>query len=407
MKLDINELRKEFPILRTKVNNEPLVYLDNASTTQKPVQVIQAIGNYYFTSNSNVHRGNHYLSIKATEEFENVRKKVQQFINAKSEREVIFTRGTTESINLIASSFGKEFVKNGDEIVISAMEHHSNIVPWQLLCNEKGAKLKVIPINNKGEIIFDEFEKILSSKTKIVAITHISNTLGTINPIKQIVNKAHNFNIPVLVDGAQAAPHLRIDVQNLDVDYYCFSGHKVYGPTGIGILYGKVDALEKLPPYQGGGEMISTVTFEKTTYNELPYKFEAGTPDIAGAIGLGAALDYLESKGFDDIKIYEDELLKYATEKLLEIDNLKIYGTSDSKTSVISFNIGNHHPADIGTLLDKMGIAVRTGNHCTQPIIDKFGIPGTIRASFAFYNTSYEVDSLVEKLNKAVSMLSG
>ena len=402
--LDIQSVRAQFPILNQKVNGKPLVYFDNAATSQKPLVVIEAIAKYYTEINSNIHRGVHALSQLATDAYEAARITIQKHINAVHSHEVLFTAGTTHGINLVANGFA-QFVKEGDEVMVSAMEHHSNIVPWQMLCERTGAKLVVIPMNDRGELIMEDYERLLSDKTKIVAVNHISNSLGTINPIKQIIDKAHAFGAAVLIDGAQAAPHLKPDVQALDCDFYTFSGHKVCGPTGTGILYGKEDWLNKLPPYQGGGEMIKTVTFEKTTYACLPHKFEAGTPNIAGGIVLSKAIEFLESIGFDDIAQHEQELLEYGTEKLLEIEGLKIVGTAEHKTSVISFVIDGLHPYDVGAIVDKMGIAVRTGNHCTQPVMDFFTIPGTIRASFAFYNTKEEIDLLVNAINKAKMML--
>ncbi|MDM1494511.1 cysteine desulfurase [Myroides odoratimimus] len=403
--LDIKEVRKNFPILTQSVNGKPLVYFDNAATAQKPKVVEDAIVKYYETINANIHRGVHTLSQLATDAYEEARKKVQAHVNAKHDYEVLFTAGTTFGINLVASGFGS-LLKEGDEVLISAMEHHSNIVPWQFACERSGATLKVIPMNQDGDLIMEEFDKLLSSNTKIVAVTHISNALGTINPIKEIIAKAHQVGAAVLIDGAQATPHIKPDVQDLDCDFYVFSGHKVCGPTGTGVLYGKEAWLNKLPPYQGGGEMIKTVTFEKTTYACLPHKFEAGTPNIAGGIVLGVALDYLNGIGFDKIAAYEHELLEYGTKRLSEIEGLKIYGTAKEKTSVISFNLEGIHPYDVGVIVDKLGVAVRTGHHCTQPIMDFFGIPGTIRASFAFYNTKEEIDVLVEAVKKAQMMLS-
>ncbi|WP_313138573.1 cysteine desulfurase [Myroides sp.] len=403
--LDIKEVRKNFPILTQSVNGKPLVYFDNAATAQKPKVVEDAIVKYYETINANIHRGVHTLSQLATDAYEEARKKVQAHVNAKHDYEVLFTAGTTFGINLVASGFGS-LLKEGDEVLISAMEHHSNIVPWQFACERSGATLKVIPMNQDGDLIMEEFDKLLNSNTKVVAVTHISNALGTINPIKKIIAKAHQVGAAVLIDGAQATPHIKPDVQDLDCDFYVFSGHKVCGPTGTGVLYGKEEWLNKLPPYQGGGEMIKTVTFEKTTYACLPHKFEAGTPNIAGGIVLGVALDYLNGIGFDKIAAYEHELLEYGTKRLSEIDGLKIYGTAKEKTSVISFNLEGIHPYDVGVIVDKLGVAVRTGHHCTQPIMDFFGIPGTIRASFAFYNTKEEIDVLVEAVKKAQMMLS-
>lgn len=405
MKLNISQIRADFPILNTTVNKKPLVYFDNAATTQKPNSVIQKISHYYQSLNSNVHRGNHYLSQAATEEFENARTIVKDFIKAKHSHEIIFTRGTTESINLVASSFGKKFLGENDEVIISGMEHHSNIVPWQLACEDKKARLKVIPVNDHGEIIFTDFIDLVTSKTKIISIAHVSNTLGTINPIHKIIRYAHQRNIPVLIDGAQAAPHTPIDVQALDAEFYCFSGHKTYGPTGIGVLYGKEEWLNKLPPYQGGGEMIESVSFENTTFNKLPFKFEAGTPNIAGAIALGSALDYISNIGLENISEYENALLTYATRLLSEIKGMNIIGTAQNKASVISFTVDGTHPGDLGVLLDKMGVAIRVGNHCTEPLMKRFKVSGTARASFSFYNTFEEIDYFVESLNKAIEML--
>jgi cysteine desulfurase / selenocysteine lyase len=403
--LDINKIRADFPILSQKVNGKPLVYFDNGATSQKPQVVIDAIAKYYQEINANIHRGVHTLSQLATDAYEISRGKIQHHINAKFPYEVIFTSGTTHSINAVANGFAS-ILKVGDEVLVSALEHHSNIVPWQMLCEKTGAKLVVIPMNDSGELIISEFDKLLSDKTKIVTANHISNALGTLNPIRYMIDKAHQFGAAVLIDGAQAVPHLKPDVQELDCDFYVFSGHKICGPTGTGILYGKEEWLRKLPPYQGGGEMIATVSFEKTTYADLPHKFEAGTPNIAGGIVLGTAVDYLNEIGFENIAAYEHELLEYGTEKLLEIEGLKIFGTAKEKTSVISFNIEGIHPYDIGTIIDKLGIAVRTGHHCAQPIMDFYKIPGTIRASFAFYNTKEEIDIFVESVKKAKTMLS-
>jgi cysteine desulfurase/selenocysteine lyase len=405
IQFDIIKIREDFPILSRHVNGQPLIYFDSGATAQKPQVVIDALSNYYEHDNANIHRGVHKLSQDITIKYEAARATIQNHLNAEYAHEIIFTKGTTESISLVAASFGKKFIKAGDEIIVSEMEHHSNILPWQLLCEEKGAILKVIPVNDDGELIIDEYKKLLNNKTKIIAVTHISNTLGTINPVKEIIALAHAKNIPVLVDGAQAVPHINVDVQDLDCDFYCFSGHKVYGPTGIGILYGKENWLNQMPPYQGGGGTIKTVTFAKTTYADLPLKFEAGTPHIEGGIGLAVAINYIDNIGLDNIGAYEHELLEYATEKLSEINGLRIIGTAKHKASVLSFVIDGLHPLDIGTILDKQGIAVRTGHHCTQPLMEHFGIPGTIRASFAFYNTKGEIDKLVEGLNKAVKML--
>ena len=401
---DIKKIRADFPILSRQVNGKPLVYFDNGATSQKPQVVIDAIATYYQEINANIHRGVHTLSQLATDAYETSRIKIQNHINAPFSHEVLFTSGTTHSVNLVANGFAS-ILKPGDEVLVSALEHHSNIVPWQMLCEKTGAVLKVIPMNEKGELIMSEFDQLLSERTKIVTVNHISNALGTINPIKYMIDKAHQFDAAVFIDGAQAVPHLKPDVQELDCDFYAFSGHKLCGPTGTGILYGKEAWLNKLPPYQGGGEMIKEVTFEKTTYAELPHKFEAGTPNIAGGIVLGTAVDYMNSVGFDNIQKQEMELLTYATEQLLAIEGLKIYGTAEVKTSVISFNIDGIHPYDIGTIVDKLGIAVRTGHHCAQPIMSFFEIPGTIRASFAFYNTKEEIDIFVAALKRAALML--
>jgi cysteine desulfurase/selenocysteine lyase len=402
---DIQKIRADFPILSRQVNGKPLVYFDNGATTQKPQVVIDAIATYYQEINANIHRGVHTLSQLATDAYEVSRAKIQNHINAQFAHEVLFTSGTTHSVNLVANGFAS-ILKAGDEVLVSALEHHSNIVPWQMLCEKTGAVLRVIPMNEKGELVMAEFDQLLSDKIKIVTVNHISNALGTINPIKYMIDKAHQFGAAVFIDGAQAVPHLKPNVQELDCDFYAFSGHKICGPTGTGILYGKEAWLNKLPPYQGGGEMIKEVTFEKTTYAELPHKFEAGTPNIAGGIVLGTAVDYMNSVGFENIQKQELELLNYATEQLLAIEGLKIYGTAEEKTSVISFNIDGIHPYDIGTIVDKLGIAVRTGHHCAQPIMNFFEIPGTIRASFAFYNTKEEIDSMVEAVKKAKMMLS-
>lgn len=402
--LDIQAIRKDFPILQREVNGHPLVYLDNAATSQTPQQVIDVIVDYYQRYNANIHRGVHTLSQEATDAYEAARQKIQKHFNIVHSHEVIFTSGTTQSINLVATGFNS-FLKEGDEILVSAMEHHSNIVPWQMLCERTGAVLKVIPMNLEGELVMEEYHNLLTSGTKLVFCNHVSNALGTINPIKEIIEAAHKAGAAVLIDGAQAAAHIKADMQALDVDFYTVSAHKMCGPTGVGMLYGKEEWLKKLPPYQGGGEMIAEVTFEKTTYADLPHKFEAGTPNICGGIAFGAALDYMNSIGFDAIAQYEDELLHYATEQLLAIDGLKIYGTATHKTSVISFNIEGIHPYDIGTIVDKLGIAVRTGHHCAQPIMDFYKIPGTVRASFSFYNTKDEVDKLVEGVTRAKNML--
>jgi len=397
---NVEALRADFPILRRQVHGKPLVYLDNAATAQKPQTVIDTLSRYYEQENANIHRGVHYLSERATEEYEAARKTIQHFLNAADASEIIFVRGATEGINLVAQTYGRANVGRGDEVLISAMEHHSNIVPWQILCEEKGAKLRVIPINDSGELIWEEFEKLLGSRTKMVAVTHVSNALGTINPVRRIVQQAHRANVPVLVDGAQSVPHLEVDVQALDCDFFVFSGHKLYGPTGIGILYGKSALLDAMPPYQGGGDMISSVTFEKTIYNKLPYKFEAGTPHIAGGIGLGCAIGYLNGVGFESVERHEHGLLEYATQAVTEIPGLRVVGTAAEKAGVLSFVMEGIHPHDIGTILDQQGIAIRTGHHCAQPVMQRFGIPATARASFALYNTREEVDALVSGLRK-------
>jgi cysteine desulfurase/selenocysteine lyase len=402
---DINKIREDFPILKREINGKPLVYFDNAATSQTPKIVIDSIVNYYSNYNSNIHRGVHTLSQEATNLFENARIKIQKHFNASKSHEIIFTSGTTFGINLVAAGFNS-LLKEGDEIIVSALEHHSNIVPWQMLCERTGALLKVIPISLKGELILEEYENLLSEKTKIVFVGHVSNALGTVNPIEKIIEKAHEFGAAVLIDGAQATPHIKPDVQKLDCDFYVCSAHKICGPTGIGILYGKEEWLNKLPPYQGGGEMISEVSFEKTTYAELPHKFEAGTPNISGGIAFGTALDYMNDIGFKNIASYEKELLDYATEKLLKIDGLKIYGTSKNKVAVISFNIEGIHPYDIGSIIDKLGVEVRTGHHCAQPIMTFYNIPGTIRASFSFYNTKEEIDVFIAALIRAKNMLT-
>ena len=411
--LDIESIRKDFPILSRSINGKPLIYFDNAATVQKPQQVIDSLVNYYKFHNANIHRGVHTLSQEATTEYENARVTVQKHINAASPNSIIFTRGTTESINLVAhclghlpSTFGERLgVRPGDEIIVSEMEHHSNILPWQQLCEEKGAILNVIPLNDNGELLIEEYKKLLNKNTKIVAITHVSNTLGTVNPIKEIIRLAHDKNIPVLVDGAQAIAHTAVDVQDLDADFYCFSGHKVYAPTGIGVLYGKEEWLNKFPPYQTGGGTIKTVTFAKTEYADSPLKFEAGTPNIEGAIGLATAFDYINNLGINNISAYENELLHYATKELEKIEEVRIIGTASDKAGVISIEVINTHPFDIGTLLDQLGIAVRTGHHCTQPLMTRYGIQGTVRISFAFYNTKEEIDTLIIGLKKAIKML--
>jgi cysteine desulfurase/selenocysteine lyase len=399
--LDVEKIRQDFPLLHQEVNGKPLAYLDNAATSQKPTQVIKALDKYYQEDNANIHRGVHTLSERATIDYEQARGKVRSFINANSEKEIIFVRGATEGINLIAQSYGRTNLKTGDEIIISEMEHHSNIVPWQLLCEQTGAILKIIPINDSGELILEEFEKLLSPKTKLVSLAHISNALGTINPIQSIIDRAHEHNAIVIIDGAQATPHTIVDVQALDCDFYVFSGHKLFGPTGIGVLYGKAHLLEAMPPWQGGGDMIKMVSFEKTLYNDLPYKFEAGTPHIAGVIGLGAAIDYVSATGLNAIAAYEHELLEYATEKILEVKDLRLIGTAQKKSSILSFVIDSIHPHDIGTILDHEGIAIRTGHHCAMPVMTHFNVPATARASFAFYNTFEEVDRLIQALGKA------
>ena len=401
---DVQKIREDFPILKQTVHGKPLVYLDNAATSQKPQVVIDAELRFYLQDCSNVHRGIHQLSERATDAFEDTRRKVKEFLNAADLREIIFVRGATEAINLVAHSFGRTHVERGDEVLISAMEHHSNIVPWQILCEEKGAVLRVAPINDRGELLLEEFEKLLNARTRLVAVPHVSNALGTINPLRQIVEMARRWNVPVLVDGAQAAPHLQVDVRALDCDFYTFSGHKAFGPTGIGVLYGKARWLEAMPPYQGGGDMISSVTFEKTIYNTLPYKFEAGTPNIAATIGLGAAIDYLNQVGLENVTAYEHELLGYGTEALRQIPGVRLIGTAREKASVLSFVIDGIHPHDAGTVLDYEGIAVRTGHHCAQPVMQRFGVPATTRASLAFYNTREELDALVAGIRKVQEM---
>jgi cysteine desulfurase / selenocysteine lyase len=403
--LDFARIRADFPLLSREMNGKPIVFLDSAASSQKPSRVIDAMDYYYRYQHANVHRGVYQLSQEATTAFEEVREKVRAFLNAPSENEIIFVRGCTEAINLVASSYGRKFIGAGDEVLITAMEHHSNIVPWQMICEERGAHLRVAPINAAGELVLEELDRLLTPQTRILALTQVSNTLGTINPIREIVQMAHAKGVPVLVDGAQAAPHQKIDVQELDVDFYAFSGHKVFGPTGVGVLYGKAHWLNQMPPYHGGGEMIKTVTFAKTTYAELPHKFEAGTPDIAGVIGLGAALDYIQSIGLEAITAYEDELLAYATQQLAEIPGIRFIGTARRKASLVSFLIEGIHPYDLGALLDKQGIAVRTGHHCTQPLMDLYGIPGTVRASLAFYNDKTDIDRLVDGVKRAVAML--
>lgn len=394
-------LRSQFPILDTQVHGHALVYLDNAATTQKPQRVIEALDGYYRTLNSNIHRGAHHLAAAATERYETVRRQVQQFINARHHHEIVFTRGTTESINLVASSFSRRYFTGDDEVIVSGMEHHSDIVPWQLA----GATLRPIPFSDEGVLDLEVYERLFTPKTRIVAVNHVSNTLGTINPIKQIIDIAHSHGVPVLIDGAQAISHLKVDVQALGCDFYCFSGHKMYGPMGVGVMYGREEILNELPPYQGGGEMIESVTFERTTYNQLPFKFEAGTPSVGDVIGLGEAISFMQEVGLDSIAAHEDELLRHATSLLSQLPGIRFFGTAPQKTSVLSFLLGDAHPYDVGTLLDQLGIAVRTGHHCTQPIMDRYGIPGTVRASFAVYNTKEEVDSLYKALKRIMPML--
>jgi cysteine desulfurase/selenocysteine lyase len=403
---DVERIRKDFPVLSQRVNGKPLVYLDNAASSQVPTMVIERGAQYIQQEHSNIHRGVHYLSMKATTAYEGAREKVKRFINAREAKECIFVRGATEGVNLVMHGYGRKFIGAGDEIIISAMEHHANIVPWQMLCEEKGAKLRVIPINDAGELLMDEYDALLNEKTKFVAVTHVSNALGTINPVKEIIDRAHKYGAPVLIDGAQQAPHGKIDVQDLDADFYTFSGHKMFAPTGSGVVYGKVRLLEKMNPFQGGGDMIKTVTFEKTTYADLPNKLEAGTPAIASQIGLGAAIDYLNIIGREKAAVYEHELLRYATERISAIEGVRIIGTAREKLSVLSFTIDNVHPHDIGTILDQQGIAIRAGHHCAQPVMQRFKIPATARASFAFYNTKAEVDILAETIEKVIEVFS-
>ena len=403
---DVNSVRNDFPILKQRVNGNPLVYLDNGATSQKPQAVIDAIVEYYTTTNSNVHRGVHTMSQQATDEYEGARSKVREFVNAGSDKEIIFTRNTTEGVNLVAHSYGRNNVGPGDDVIVSNMEHHSNIVPWQMLCEEKGANLKVVPIDDSGELMMDEYQKMLSPRTKLVSITHVSNALGTILPARQIVDMAHSYGTPVLLDGAQAVPHMAVDMQELDCDFYVFSGHKLFGPTGIGILYGKESYLESMPPFLGGGDMIKSVTFERTIYNDLPYKFEGGTPDISGAIGLGAAIDYVNGLGFDKITAHENELLRYGTEALESIAGVRIVGTAVHKAGILSFVMDSAHPHDIGTILDEQGIAIRTGHHCAQPVMHRFQIPATARASLAFYNTKEDIDALVKGIDRVIEVFS-
>ena len=401
---DVSRIRRDFPILAQQVHGKPLVYLDNAATSQKPQSVLDALNRYYTTENSNVHRGIHYLSEQATAEYEESRAKVRRLLNASDDREIVFVRGTTEGINLVAGSYGRANVGQGDEVIISAMEHHSNIVPWQILCQERGARLRVVPMSDDGDLLVDEYERLLGPRTKLVSIVHVSNSLGTINPVRRIIEMAHARGAPVLVDGAQSAPHMSVDVRDLDCDFFVFSGHKLYGPTGIGVLYGKAELLEAMPPYQGGGDMIKSVSFEKTIYNDLPYRFEAGTPNIAGTVGLGAAVDYVSAVGLENIETYEQELLEYGTRALSSIGGLRLIGTARKKAGILSFVLDGVHPHDIGTILDSEGIAVRTGHHCTQPVMERFGIPATARASLAFYNTREEIDALVKGIDKVLEV---
>ena len=401
---DVERVRRDFVILHQKVNGKPLVYLDNAATSQKPESVLRTIDKYYREYNSNIHRGVHYLSERATQAYEQARQAAQRFIGAGDPSEMVFVRGTTEAINLVAQTYGRRHVGAGDEIIISAMEHHSNIVPWQMLCEEKGARLRVIPVNDQGELLLEEYEKLLGPRTKFVSVVHVSNVLGTINPVRQIIELAHRRGVPVLLDGAQAAPHVKVDVRALDCDFYAFSSHKLYGPTGVGVLYGKSKLLEAMPPYQGGGDMISSVTFEKTTYNKLPHKFEAGTPNIAGAIGLGSAIQYLNQFDWEQVEAHERDVLAYATERVLSVPGVRLIGTAREKTAVLSFVIEGIHPHDVGTILDQEGIAIRTGHHCAQPLMERFGIPATARASFGLYNTRADVDALVAGLHKVLEV---
>jgi len=401
---DVARIREDFPILKQRVHGRPLVYFDNGATSQKPQAVIDAIDRYYAAENSNIHRGVHHLSEQATAAYEAAREKTRGFVNAKSDKEIIFVRGTTEAINLVTQSYGRTFLTAGDEIIVSAMEHHSNIVPWQMLCGQVGARLRVIPINHDGDIVMEEYRRLLNEKTKFVSVTHVSNALGTVVPVKEIVDLAHEHSVPVLLDGAQAAPHLRIDVQDLGCDFYAFSGHKVFGPTGVGVLYGRAELLEKMPPYQGGGDMISLVTFEKTHYNVLPYKFEAGTPHIAGGIGLGAAIDYLQGLDWQQVEAHERELLSYATNELNKIDAVRLIGTAQKKAGVVSFVIEHVHAHDVGTILDQEGVAIRAGHHCAMPVMQRFGVPATARASFAFYNTIEEIDVMVQAIHRVLKV---
>jgi cysteine desulfurase / selenocysteine lyase len=401
---DVARVREDFPILKQKIHGKPLVYFDNGATSQKPQVVIDSLARYYSAENSNIHRGVHALSERATADYEAARGKLRDFINAPSDKEIVLVRGTTEAINLVAQSYGRTFLKAGDEIIISAMEHHSNIVPWQMVCAQVGARLRVIPINHDGEIVMEEYQRLLNERTKFVAVTHVSNALGTVVPVKEMIALAHERGVPVLLDGAQAVPHLRVDVRDLDCDFYAFSGHKMFGPTGVGVLYGRAELLEKMPPYQGGGDMISLVTFEKTHYNVLPYKFEAGTPNIAGVIGLGAAVDYLQGLNWSQVAAHEHELLRYATEALAEINPVKIIGTAKEKAGVLSFVIDHVHAHDVGTILDQEGVAVRAGHHCAMPVMQRFGVPATTRASFAFYNTVAEIDVMAKAVRRVLKV---
>ncbi len=403
--LDIKTIRGQFPVLKEEINGRPVIYFDNAATTQKPLVVLKALENYYYHQNSNIHRGIHALAERATTAFEDTRSRVKSFINAPEKEEIIFTKGTTEGINLVAATYGRKFIKEGDEIIISAMEHHSNIVPWQMLCEETGAVLKIIPISDSGEIIMEEYEQLLSNKTKIVAVVYASNSLGTINPVKEIISKAHEVGAVTLLDAAQATAHLDIDVKDLDVDFYALSTHKMYGPTGVGVLFGKRELLEKMPPYQGGGEMIKEVSFTKTTYNDIPYKFEAGTPNIADVVGFKHAMDFIDDLGKDKIRAYENSILDYATGEISRIEGVKIIGQAANKVSVLSFDVEGIHPFDIGQMLDARGLAVRTGHHCTQPLMGRFGIEGTTRSSFAVYNTKEEVDVMIDGLKRIISFM--
>ena len=401
---DIQKIREDFPILSREVYGKPLIYLDNGATTQKPRSVVEAITDEYYSVNANVHRGVHFLSQQATELHEASRETVRKFINARSSNEIVFTRGTTESINLLASSFAESQMKEGDEVIVSTMEHHSNIVPWQLQAEKRGIVLKVIPMNDKGELLIDEYEKLFSERTKLVSLVHVSNVLGTVNPVKEMIATAHGHGVPVLIDGAQSVPHMKVDVQDLDADFFAFSGHKIYGPTGVGVLYGKEEWLDKIPPYQGGGEMIQSVSFEKTTFNELPFKFEAGTPDYIGTTALAKALDYVSAVGMDNIAAYEHELTVYAMKRLKEIEGMRIFGEAEHKSGVVSFLVGNIHHLDMGTLLDRLGIAVRTGHHCAQPLMIRLGIEGTVRASFGLYNTKEEIEALAAGIERVSKM---